>query len=111
MYINKEIVTSLYDKRDDFSFTIGNFPDSSGNIPQDGSYGVFIAQSLRYANACVHYDDFIACTKKLKCQLVQQHFDHHTLIRKLNTWMRRSPKSITMMKYGFDKQRIASDLN
>ena len=43
--VNNEIVTSLYDKRDDFSFTVVNFPDLSGSIPQDSSYGVFIAQT------------------------------------------------------------------
>ena len=31
--VNHEIVTSLYDKRDDFPFKIVNFPDLSGNIP------------------------------------------------------------------------------
>ena len=30
--VNQEIVTSLYDKRDDFPFKIVNFPDLSGNI-------------------------------------------------------------------------------
>ena len=57
--LNGEIVISLYDKRDDFPFKIVNFPDLSGNIPQDGSYGVFIAQTLRYAKACAKYTNFI----------------------------------------------------
>ena len=35
--LNNEIVKSLYDKRDDFPFKIVNFPNLSGNIPQDGS--------------------------------------------------------------------------
>ena len=35
--VNDEIVTLLYDKRDDFPFKIVNFPDLSGNIPRDGS--------------------------------------------------------------------------
>ena len=59
---NKEITKSLYDKRDDFPFKIVNFPNLSGNIPQDGSYGVFIAQTLRYAKACSKYTDFIERT-------------------------------------------------
>ena len=56
---NKEITKSLHDKRDDFPFKIVNFPNLSGNIPQDGSCGVFIAQTLRYAKACSKYADFI----------------------------------------------------
>ena len=64
--LDGEIVTSLYDKRDDFPFKIVNFPDLSGNIPQDGSYGVFIAQTLRYAKVCAKYTDFITRTLMLK---------------------------------------------
>ena len=69
-----KMVTSLYDKRDDFPFKIVNFPDLSGNIPQDGSYGVFIAQTLRYAKACSKYTDFITRTLMLKKQLIKQIF-------------------------------------
>ena len=67
--VNNEIVTSLYDKRDDFPFTVVNFPDLSGNIPQDSSYGVFIAQTLRYARACAMYNDFM-CSRGTLCGLV-----------------------------------------
>ena len=72
--LNGEIVTSLYDKRDDFPFNISDFPDLSGNIPQDGSYGIFIAQTLRYAEACAKYTDFITRTLMLKTQLIKQNF-------------------------------------
>ena len=84
--INNEIVTSLYDKRDDFPFTIVNFPDLSGNIQQNGSYGVYIAQVLRYARACARYSDFISRTKRLTHQLVAQHFKKQRLFRKIRNW-------------------------
>jgi len=71
---NKQIIKSLYDKRDDFPFKIVNFPNLSGNILQDGSYGVFIAQTLRYAKASSKYIDFIERTLILKRQLVRQNF-------------------------------------
>ncbi|KAK3086807.1 hypothetical protein FSP39_023781 [Pinctada imbricata] len=35
--------TSLYDKRDDFNFSITNFPSLSSNIPSSPAYGVFIS--------------------------------------------------------------------
>ena len=35
--------TKLYDKRDDFSFPIGNFPFLSSNIPAAPAYGVYIS--------------------------------------------------------------------
>lgn len=78
---NKKILKSLYDKRDNFPFKIVNIPNLSGNVPQDGSYGVFIAQTLRYAKACSKYTDFIEQTLILKKQLVRQNFK--SLDRKL----------------------------
>jgi len=108
--LNGEIVTSLYDKRDDFPFKIVNFPDLSGNIPQDGSYGVFIAQTLRYAKACAKYTDFITRTLMLKTQLIKQNFHAKVLDRKLHKWHTRSDKAAVMDKFGHDMKQIISDL-
>ena len=80
--INQELITSIYDKRDDFPFKIVNFPDLSGNIPENGSYGVFIAQALRYARACTHYQDFIQRPNRLIHQLVQQNFSQTKIVKK-----------------------------
>ena len=107
---NKEITKSLYDKRDDFPFKIVNFPNLSGNIPQDGSYGVFIAQTLRYAKACSKYTDFIERTLILKRQLVRQNFKSHILDRKLLKWMRRSEKATVMKKFRINMTQIISEL-
>ena len=107
---NGEIVKSLYDKRDDFPFKIVNFPDLSGNIPQDGSYGVYIAQTLRYAKACSKYADFIARTVTLKKQLIKQNFNSRTLDRKLLRWMNRSEKAVVIDKYSQNRIKIIRDL-
>ena len=72
--VNNEIVTSLYDKRDDFPFTVVNFPDLSGNIPQDSSYGVFIAQTLCYARACAMYNDFHVTHTQITCTTRESKF-------------------------------------
>ena len=109
--VNNEIVTSLYDKRDDFPFTVVNFPDLSGNIPQDSSYGVFIAQTLRYARACAMYNDFMLRAHRLRAQLVNQNFKHKSLIQKLKRWMNTSDKAKVLLRYGHSFQQILSDLN
>ena len=98
----------MYDKRDDFK--IVNFPDLSGNIPQDGSYGVFIAQTLRYAKACAKYTDFITRTLMLKTQLIKQNFHAKVLDRKLHKWHTSSDKAAMMDKFGHDMKQIISDL-
>ena len=49
---NNVLKTSLYDKRDDFSFGIVNFPHLDGNIPKGPSYGTYISQLVRFARIC-----------------------------------------------------------
>ena len=94
----------------DFPFKIVHFPDLSGNIPRDGSYGVFIAQTLRYAKACAKYTHFMDRTLTLKRQLVQQQFEPKVLDRKLQKWMERSEKAVVLKRYGRHIRDIMSDL-
>ena len=108
--INHELVTSIYDKRDDFPFKIVNFPDLSGNIPENGSYGVFIAQALRYARACTQYQDFIQRSNRLIQQLVQQHFCQKNLIKKMKKWAQVSPKANVLHKFGHHTRNMWNDL-
>ena len=49
----------LYDKRDDFGFTIVNFPYICSNIPSSPAYGVYISQLVRYCRVCMFYRDFL----------------------------------------------------
>ena len=51
--------TKLYNKRDDFSFPIVNFPFLCSNIPAAPAYGVYISHLIRYSRACISYQDFL----------------------------------------------------
>ena len=55
--------TKHYNKRDDFNFSIVNFPFICSNIPAAPAYGIYIYiyiyQMIRYARACGSYQDFI----------------------------------------------------
>ena len=42
------LITKHYDERDDFNFTIVNFPFICSNIPAAPAYGVYISQLIRY---------------------------------------------------------------
>ena len=44
--------TKLYVKRDDFTFSVVNFPFISSNIPASPAYGVYISQLVHYSRAC-----------------------------------------------------------
>ena len=62
----QKLTTRLYDKSDDFDFSIVNFPHLSSNISQSPTYGVYISQMIRYARACSAYEHFIYRGKRLK---------------------------------------------
>jgi hypothetical protein len=40
-----------YDKRDDFNFSIVNFPFVYDNIPAAPAYGAYISQMIKYSRA------------------------------------------------------------
>ena len=56
---------SLYDKRDDFSFHITNFPFLSSNIQFSPAYGVCMSEFIRYAGACSSSECFILKAARL----------------------------------------------
>ncbi|KAK3098729.1 hypothetical protein FSP39_022488 [Pinctada imbricata] len=64
--------TSLYEKRDDFNFSITNFPFLSSNSPSSPAYGVFISQLMRYARASTKYTDFVLRARRLSDKLQSQ---------------------------------------
>ena len=51
---NRVLSYSLFDKRGHFNFPIVNFPNLS---PTTQSYGVFMAQLIRYARGCQFVED------------------------------------------------------
>ena len=54
----KQLVTSLYDKKDEFKFDIINFPFLHGNVHSRRSHGVIVSQLIRYARICLKVEDF-----------------------------------------------------
>jgi hypothetical protein len=71
---NGKITTQLYNKRDDFNFSIVNFPYLCSNIPASSAYGVYISQLIRYAWACSKYDQFLVRGSLLTNKLMPQGF-------------------------------------
>ena len=68
--LNGKLTTQLYDKRDDFSFSIVNFPYLCSNIPSSPAYGVYVSQLIRYARACSAYDQFLNRARQLTKKLL-----------------------------------------
>ena len=81
--------TKLYDNRDDFSFTIVNFPFLCNNIPTAPTYVVYISQLMHNLRACISYHDFLerelVLTRKPRVQveklksILRKFYEHHQL--------------------------------
>ena len=77
--ITNDIVSSkIYNKRDDFSFEIVNFP-FFGDVPHSPSYGVYISQNIRFARVCSNVDDFNNRTLFLTAKLLIQGYRYHKI--------------------------------
>jgi hypothetical protein len=67
---NGKITTQLYDKRDNFNFSVVNFPYLCSNIPVSPAYDVYISQLIRYARACSTYDQVLVRSSLLTNKLM-----------------------------------------
>ena len=76
--ITNGIVSSkIYDKRDDFNFEIVFFPFLDGDVPRYPSYGLYIAQLIRFARVCSNVDDFNYRNLLLTAKLLKQVYRYH----------------------------------
>jgi hypothetical protein len=67
------------DKREDFDFTIVNFPFLCSNIQLTPAYGVYISHLIRYLRACFAYRDFWKRGKLLTNKLMLQGYNESRL--------------------------------
>ena len=89
---------SIYDKRDDFTFRIVNFPHMDSNIPANPAYGVYISQLVRYARICTSKVDFMNRLRGLSLRLRQQGFVLNLLQRTFTKFFNRH--GLIVVKYG-----------
>lgn len=103
-----KLLTKLYDKRDDFSFRIVNFPFICGNIPSAPAYGVFISQLIRYARACRNYADFLYRARTLTNRLLEQGYVATRLKSSLQKFYGRHHELVD--RYGVSISTMKTDL-
>ena len=99
---------SIYDKRDDFTFRIVNFPHMDSNIPTNPAYGVYISQLVRYARICTSKVDFMNRLRGLSLRLRQQGFLTNLLQRTFTKFFNRH--GLMVEKYGATLRELPSRL-
>ena len=75
---------ATFDKRDDLDFEIVNFPFLDGDVPRSTSYGVYISQLIRFAQASSYAAEFNIRNKLLTQKLFKQGYRYHKLRKKKN---------------------------
>ena len=79
---------SVYDKHDDFSFDIVNFPFIDSCIPKKSALGVFYSQLIRYARLSSKYADFLQRSRSLVNKLKTQGYKVNELMRLTSRFFR-----------------------
>ena len=74
---NGTVSTKIYDKRDDFD--IVNFPFLDGDVSRRTSYGIYIAQFIRFVRASSNLSDFNCRNKALTAKLLRQGYRYFKL--------------------------------
>ena len=82
-----------YDKRKDFNFSIINYPNLQGNIPNNPAYGVFTSQIIRYCATNMHIEDFKKDIMELIIKLIQKGYCRYKL---LNTFKQFTLKRMVL---------------
>ena len=100
--------TKLYDKRDDFTFPIVNFPFLCSNIPAAPAYGVYISQLIRYSRACDQYHDFLDRAQLLTNKLLKQGYVAPRLKSSLQKFYGRHHELVE--RYGISISQMKLDL-
>ena len=76
---NKQYITKIFDKRDQFKFDIISYPDLTGNIPENPAYGVCIGQVIRIGRNTTLAHDFVSRVRTLMKKLHRKGYNKHKL--------------------------------
>ena len=79
----------LFDKRSEFPFMVINYPFISSNIPRVPSYGVYLAQLIRFCYIFSESNNLVNAFKELNKKLMDQGFVMNTLKRKFKVFTNR----------------------
>ena len=96
---NNAVVTTVYNKTDDFNFAVVNFTFPESNIPEQLGYNVFYGQVLRYSTIFSSRTDFIIKSGTLFRTLRSRGYRHSSLIKYMKKVLAKN--IFILYKYGF----------
>ncbi len=106
--VENNFVYKLFDKRDDFPFTIVRMPDLSGNIPSYIFYGSIMSEFLRIARCTLLLSDFIPRASVLYKRMMKQGGSKNMVLRQIRKAISRHPEPF--QKYNSPPNRIINNM-
>lgn len=104
---DNQVITKIYDKRDDFDFEIVNFPHLDGDVPKRTSYSVYVSQLIRFANACSRVEDFNTRNFLLTSKLLKQGYRYHILRKTFTKFYRKYTELVS--KYNVHLRKLIEE--
>ena len=101
-------VYRLFDKRDDFPFSIVRMPYVSSNIPESIFYSAMVGEFLRIARSTLLFADFLPKTRELIHRLNNQGAKKHISIRHLRKIVERHPDDFA--HFGVETEEMLSQI-
>ena len=96
---NNAVVTTVYNKTDDFNFAVVNFTFPESSIPEQLGYNVFYGQILRYSTIFSSRTDFVIKSGILFHTLRARGYRHSYLIKYMKKVLAKN--IFILYKYGF----------
>ena len=94
-----KIVTTVYNKIDDFNFNVVMFTFPSSNIPLHIGHNIFFNQLLRYSGICSSKESFMLISKNLFNTLRTRGYEERKLIKSCKKIFEKD--KFILYKYGF----------
>ena len=98
----------LFDKRDEFPFSIVRMPDLSGNIPSFIFYGSIMSEFLRIARCTRQVENFIPRAKSLCDRMVGQGGSKSNVLKQVRKAILRHP--VPFQKFSLPTSEVIKKL-
>ena len=102
-------IYKLFDKRDEFPFSIVRMPDLSGNLPSFIFYGSIMSEFLRIARCTRLISDFLPRAKSLVNRMVSQGGNKPLILKQIKKAVSRHPEPFR--KFSISTQQIIENLS
>ena len=106
---NKTFVYKLYDKRDEFPFSIVRMPNMKSNIPSEIFYNTIKSEILRIARCTLKVNEFILRGKDIYQRMIKQGGEEQKVKTSILKFMNKHID--TFNKYGTEYKSIISDIS